>query len=120
MAEALLRACPRGHPSFTGRGCPLCRGQADRRRGTATSRGYDVRWRRARDSFLREFPLCGQRPREQRPVMSKCFEENRVTAASQVDHVVPHRGNNPALFWDRDGWQSMCGTCHKRKTQAGL
>jgi 5-methylcytosine-specific restriction protein A len=51
--------------------------------------------------------------------MSTCHEERRVTVATLVDHVVPHRGD-PALFWDVENWQSLCATCHARKTAAGL
>jgi 5-methylcytosine-specific restriction protein A len=59
------------------------------------------------------------RPYHQHPVMSRCFDEHRVTAATLTDHVVPHRGDQ-ILFWDEANWQSMCGPCHKRKTDAGL
>ncbi|PAU94052.1 HNH endonuclease, partial [Paracoccus salipaludis] len=34
-----------------------------------------------------------------------------------VDHVVPHRGD-PERFWDQDGWQPLCASCHSRKTAA--
>lgn len=75
-----------------------------RRRGTATQRGYDARWRRARRAFLIEHPLCAH-----------CLEAGRTTPADTVDHIVPHRGD-PALFWDRDNWQALCWRCHSRKT----
>lgn len=52
--------------------------------------------------------------------MSQCFDEGRVTAAYQVDHVVPHRGD-PVKFWDERGnWQSLCAACGSRKTRAGF
>jgi 5-methylcytosine-specific restriction endonuclease McrA len=34
-----------------------------------------------------------------------------VTAATVVDHIVPHRGNE-ALFWSIDNWQPLCQPCH--------
>ena len=60
------------------------------------------------------------RPLGQAPVMSQCYDEARVTLAYQVDHVVPHKGND-ALFWDEPGnWQSLCASCGSRKSRAGL
>jgi 5-methylcytosine-specific restriction enzyme A len=66
------------------------------------------------------------RPGGAPPVMSRCYEEGRVTPVYQVDHVVPHRGD-PALFKDRSkrvvdqpNWQSLCQSCGARKSAAGL
>ncbi len=70
------------------------------RRQTAHRRGYDHRWRLARESFLKAHPLCVY-----------CAQLGRVTPATVVDHVVPHRGDR-ALFWDRDNWQGLCAPCH--------
>jgi 5-methylcytosine-specific restriction protein A len=94
---------------------------ADSRRGTRTQRGYDSkRWQPSRDRFIQEYPLCGMRPKDQPPVMSRCHDEGRHTPAAQVDHVIPHRGDQ-ALFWDREGnWQSLCASCGGRKSAAGL
>lgn len=89
-------------------------------RGTRHERGYTYRWDVAAARFRAQYYLCGMRPQDQRPVMSQCFEEGRVTLAEVVDHVVPHRGD-AALRWDQIGnWQALCRACHKRKTRAGL
>ena len=73
-----------------------------------------------RGTFLVRYPLCGMRPGGQPPVMSRCRERGLVTAAVQVDHVVPHRGDE-RLFWDEYGnWQALCRECGARKSQAGL
>jgi 5-methylcytosine-specific restriction protein A len=89
-------------------------------RGAPSSRGYTRRWRKRAALFKDRYPLCGQRPGNQPPVMSQCYEERRITAAYQVDHVVPHRGD-PVLFWDEQGnWQSLCAACGSRKTARGL
>jgi len=89
-------------------------------RASAYRRGYTKRWDHAAKAFRRQYPLCGMRPDAQLPVMSQCYLEQRVTPATQTDHVVPHRGDM-TLFWDaRDNWQSLCDECHKRKTRAGL
>jgi 5-methylcytosine-specific restriction protein A len=89
-------------------------------RGTARERGYRYRWEVRSKQFRSRYPLCGMRPDNRPPVMSRCIEENRATLADLVDHVIPHRGD-PVLFWDEQGnWQSLCASCHRRKTNAGL
>lgn len=69
-------------------------------RKTAAQRGYDRRWRKAREGFLRRNPLC-----------TKCSARGRVREATVVDHIVPHRGE-PRLFWDIGNWQPLCKACH--------
>ena len=39
----------------------------------------------------------------------------RFTAATVVDHVIPHRGDSH-LMWDESNWQALCKSCHDRKT----
>jgi 5-methylcytosine-specific restriction endonuclease McrA len=73
---------------------------SNERRGSAASRGYGHKWRKAREGFLRKHPLC---------VM--CQRRGRVTPAVVVDHVIPHRGDM-TLFWDRDNWQPLCKPHH--------
>ncbi len=80
----------------------------DRLRGSAESRGYDARWRKARKAFLQKHPLCVE-----------CYKAGRLTPATVVDHIVPHRGNQ-GLFWDEGNWQALCKACHDRKTGSGL
>lgn len=68
---------------------------------------YDTkRWRRARKSFLSRFPLC-----------RLCEGMGRLTPATVVDHIKPHRGD-PVLFWDEsNNWQSVCAACHNGAKQ---
>lgn len=73
-------------------------------RETSTQRGYGSRWQKARMTFLARSPLCVE-----------CEAAGRVTAATVVDHITPHKGDQ-AMFWDSGNWQSMCGPCHNRKT----
>ena len=80
----------------------------DRLRGSATERGYDAKWRRARKRFLRSHPLC-----------ANCLSQGVLTPATVVDHIVPHRGDH-RLFWDEQNWQPLCKACHDRKTGSGL
>ncbi|BAP88858.1 transglycosylase [Burkholderiales bacterium GJ-E10] len=80
------------------------RKQQDERRGSAAARGYGARWRKARASYLSRHPLCAE-----------CERLGRLTAATVVDHIVPHRGNRE-LFWDERNWQALCKPCHDAKT----
>jgi 5-methylcytosine-specific restriction protein A len=76
-------------------------------RPSAAKRGYDGRWRKAREGYLRKHPLC-----------VLCEAGKRVVVATVVDHIVPHRGDD-RLFWDSSNWQALCKTCHDRKTARG-
>jgi len=100
--------------------CPQHAREVDRDRGTRHDRGYDARWVRRAATFRKRYPLCGMRPGGQAPVHSGCYDEHRVTLAYQVDHVVPHKGDQ-GLFWDElNNWQSLCASCGARKSAAGL
>lgn len=77
-------------------------------RENASKRGYGSRWRAERALFLKRNPLCAQ-----------CRRTGRLTPATIVDHIVPHRGDMK-LFWDRSNWQPLCKSCHDRKTGSGL
>lgn len=46
-----------------------------------------------------------------------CQAEGRVTAASVVDHKVPHKGD-PQLMWDHDNWQPLCKPHHDTTKQS--
>lgn len=82
----------------------LKQSQRDDRRGTAHQRGYGSQWQKARLGWLMKHPLCVH-----------CEQRGRVTAATVVDHITPHKGDRH-LFWDRDNWQSLCKPCHDVKT----
>lgn len=77
-------------------------------RGNAAARGYDTKWREARRLFLQRYPLC-----------QRCLKHGKLTPATVVDHIVPHRGDQ-YLFWDQDNWQALCKGCHDQKTGHGL
>ncbi|MGC5885719.1 HNH endonuclease [Ralstonia pseudosolanacearum] len=82
------------------------RAETNAERGSAASRGYGAKWRREREQYLRESPLC-----------VRCLEAEQVVAATVVDHIIPHKGDQK-LFWRRSNWQSLCKPCHDRKTAA--
>lgn len=77
---------------------------ADRKRETSTQRGYGYKWQKASKGFLTAHPLCAEHDRL-----------GQVVAATEVDHIVPHKGDM-ALFWERANWQPLCRSCHSAKT----
>ena len=77
---------------------------SDRMRGGADARGYNAEWRRARKAFLQKHPLCAE-----------CGKAGKLTPATVVDHIIPHRGDK-RLFWDEHNWQALCKSCHDQKT----
>ena len=62
-------------------------------------------WKRRRDAQLAREPFCRE-----------CAKHGLRVEATDVDHVVPHRGDL-RLFLYGD-LQSLCHTCHSRKTVA--
>lgn len=77
----------------------------EQQRGTSNQRGYTYRWQQASKGYLAKHPLCVH-----------CQLKGLVVSATEVDHVIPHRGDM-TLFWDRDNnWQGLCGPCHSTKT----
>jgi len=100
---------PGGCPALVDGGgrCPKHRKQGyrvqDQQRGSSTQRGYGSRWQRARAAYLRRHPLCVE-----------CLQEDRVVAATIVDHIIPHRGDH-RLFWDEGNWQALCAPHHDSK-----
>lgn len=76
----------------------------DKIRGSSANRGYDRKWRKARDHYLRSNPLC-----------VLCMENGLLVAANVVDHKQSHKGSMQ-LFWDTSNWQALCDVCHNKKT----
>lgn len=71
---------------------------------SANSRGYTYRWQKASKQYLALNPLCVH-----------CREAGMTIAATDVDHIIPHRGDQK-LFWDQSNWQSLCEFHHGRKS----
>lgn len=84
-----------------------------------TKRVYGGRWAAASRGYLQQHPLC---------VM--CEQQGIRSAASVVDHIIPHRlkaalkSNDPVaikaaqrLFWDKKNWQSLCNPHHSSTKQ---
>ncbi len=78
----------------------------DSRRGSSTRRGYDYRHQRERETFLKRNPICVH-----------CKADGHVEPATELDHIIPHKGNQK-LLRDQSNWQGLCKSCHSRKTNA--
>lgn len=63
-----------------------------------------ARWQAERAAHLRAHPFCVE-----------CAKDGLTVAATEVDHIEPHRGD-AALFWKRTNRQGLCKVCHSRKT----
>jgi phage terminase large subunit-like protein len=77
--------------------------QYDRWRGTSASRGYDRKWKKVRDAYLAEFPLC-----------EVCSTPDNPVIATLVHHDPPVTGPDDPGFFDPDRLQSICPPCHQR------
>ena len=88
--------------------CEEHKQETDWSRGSAAARGYDTRWRRARERSLAENPYCAE-----------CRKVGELVGATVVDHIRPHRGNE-ALFRDETNWQGLCSTHHQAKSAREL
>ncbi|HBO0862562.1 HNH endonuclease [Pseudomonas aeruginosa] len=70
----------------------------------STQRGYGYRWQQARARYLAKHPLC-----------RLCSDAGKVVEATEVDHIIPHRGDTE-LFWQESNWMALCKVCHSKKT----
>ena len=71
-------------------------------RPQAQHRGYDHRWRKLRNWYIRANPIC--------QLQVKCDGD----AAEEVDHIKPIAHGGDAL--DSENLQSVCKPCHRWKT----
>ena len=78
----------------------------DKERPQSQHRGYGARWKRYRSHYLKANPLCVD-PYER--------HVGRVTPATHVDHVIPHK-MDWKLFWDPENHQSLCASCSGYKS----
>jgi len=74
---------------------------------TRQQRGYCNQWLKLRASILASEPLC-----------RICAVQGRVTAATQVDHVVPFRGIADPARLDRSNLRPVCADHHMQITSA--
>lgn len=78
----------------------------ERERGTTAERGYGGAWQRRRKAFLATNPICVH-----------CLAREIIRPATDVDHVIPHRGNKD--LFDNGELAALCRSCHSRKTARG-
>ena len=64
---------------------------------------YDRKWRKARRAYLEEHPLC-----------EECLDNDRITPARDIDHVIPLSEGGARL--DCSNFRALCRRCHNRKT----
>jgi 5-methylcytosine-specific restriction protein A len=104
-----MKVCTRpgcGHLTSNGGRCPDCTTTADRERGTRHQRGYDTRWTRRRNAYLRRpenlfCRLCGAPS-----TVADHWPDSRrdLTAAGVTDPDADHR------------LRPLCKPCHDRAT----
>jgi len=79
---------------------------ADERRGSSTARGYDSRWQRYRETYIRENRLC-----------ARCAARDEARLVEHVDHIVPVQGGRADPLFDvTSNHQGLCRDCHVWKT----
>ena len=71
---------------------------------SSTQLGYGYRWQKLRNRFIAQHPYC-----------EECMKRGVLTMATDVDHFKPHLGD-PRLLYDEENLQSLCKSCHSRKT----
>jgi 5-methylcytosine-specific restriction protein A len=71
-----------------------------------------ARWRKVRLIFLGQNPFCAD------PFGDHKKEGRQYVEANNVDHIVPRR-DRPDLAYDKSNLQSLCHSCHSRKTIGG-
>jgi 5-methylcytosine-specific restriction protein A len=103
-----------GCPVIVDRGhCALHERVVDRDRPNAAVRRlyHRARWRH---------PVWGRRAQTllRDPLCVRCLEEGETTPSTEVDHVVPHRGDL-TLFWSADNLAGLCRRHHAEKTGRG-
>jgi 5-methylcytosine-specific restriction protein A len=103
------QGCPNRRARPTARYCAThestAEAEQEHHRGTPAQRGYNYRWRQYALAYLREHPLC-----------VACQRQGRATAATDVDHIRPAKGQRDPRFWDVANHQALCHSCHSRKT----
>ncbi len=79
----------------------------DRERGSPSVRGYDAAWRRFREAYLNEHPLCAD-----------CIGDGVYKPAREVHHIAKLR-DAPELKLDATNVLGLCKSCHSSRTARG-
>lgn len=133
MPRAGLRSCPiPGCPELVAHGRCAAHGGVRREERQSHERGYDWRWRKARERLLRAWCFeCGaDRGLPAAPNCRRCKGTGKanlfcydpfgihgdvLVPAEALDHVIPHRGSFE-LFWRESNIAGICFSCHGIKS----
>jgi 5-methylcytosine-specific restriction protein A len=74
----------------------------EKRKALAAKYG-SKQWKQFRQIHLSKYPLC-----------ARCQSLGKITPASDVDHIIPHKMNIDK--WMGNRFQSLCRPCHSIKT----
>lgn len=85
---------------------PVWSGTGKDDRPTTAERGYDAAWRRLKDRYLLDHPVC-----------EDCDEAGLLTLAEEVHHVKPFKGKKDPLRLDPTNLRSLCSSCHAKHSQ---
>ena len=70
-------------------------------RAPDAAKRYNRAWKRIRDRYITEHPLC-----------EDCLEQDRIVPAAEVHHVVPlSRGGTS----DTRNLRALCRSCHQKR-----
>ena len=89
-------------PTHRASGGPKHTPKRPEKRLSACKRGYDHKWRAKRRAILAETPLCWV-----------CEMFGVISAATDLDHITPHRGDRVKFHGDV---QPLCRECHAIKS----
>lgn len=65
--------------------------------------------------WLGDHPFCGDRASGPSSEHSLCASQGHLILGEVVDHILPHK-QDQRLMWDLNNYQTLCATCHNRKT----
>lgn len=115
MAQKPLRPCR--HPGCTALvSSGYCEAHKPKDRDRRSAEAASWHW-----MYLTPEWIDDLRPTQllQEPFCRECAKLGRRTRATEVDHIQPHRGDW-TVFTDRSNLQSLCHSCHSRKTLAEM
>jgi 5-methylcytosine-specific restriction enzyme A len=125
----MMQACSVAgcHERTEGGPCSVHRREANRARGSASQRGYDIAWRRLRAAFLKaRCEACGEDPNgncEQcrgtglaNRFCADCLRAGLMVLAEEVHHIESIRRRlDLRLVWSN--LMALCGPCHDIRTR---
>lgn len=97
------KAFPCNQLAVNGAYCPLHRPAPPEK--TTDPFYLSVAWRRFRDWYINQHPLCEQ-----------CEREGRLTPAAMVDHIIEIKDGG--MLTSEENAESLCWKCHGIKTAA--